>query len=92
MHVGRIIRATALALCAAGAMTLGAGTASASTPTQAPGLTALTVNQPTWHPRDFCDDWNHRRDPRCHGDRWNWDNRWHRWNHDRWDGHHWNRR
>ena len=92
MHVGRIIRGTSLALGAAGALALGAGTASASTPTQAPELTAFTAVQPTWHPRDFCDDWNHRGDRRCHGDRWNWDNRYHRWDHDRWDGHRWNRR
>lgn len=93
MHLGRIAaQGGALALCAAGVLTLGAGTAAASTPTPAPQLAAATSAQPTFYPRDFCDDWGHRGDRRCHGDRWMWDSHFHRWNHDRFDGHRWYRR
>lgn len=91
MHLGQIaVRGSAFALCTASALTLGIGSASASTPTPAEHVAAIGSALPTY--RDFCDDWNHRGDQRCRSDRWNWDNRNHRWGHDRWDGHRWNRR
>jgi hypothetical protein len=87
------LRAGALALCTAGTLTLGMGSASASTPTPVPQTAAMSSSHAIYHSdRDFCDDWHHRGDRRCHGDRWNWDNHFHRWNHDRWDGHRWNHR
>jgi hypothetical protein len=94
MHLGRTARrGSALALCTASALTLGIGSASASTPTPAPQVAATSSSQAIYlSDRDFCDDWNHRGDKRCHGDRWNWDAHLHHWNHDRWDGHRWNRR
>jgi hypothetical protein len=95
MHLGRIaLKGSALALCAAGAMTVTAGTALASTPTSAPQpatLSSTVANYPSYI-RDFCDDYGHRGDRRCHQDRWNWDPRFHRFDHDRFDGHRWNRR
>jgi hypothetical protein len=92
MHLGRTaLRGSVVALGVAGAVALGVGTASASTLTPAPR--AATVSSSYLVNRgDYCDDWNHRRDGRCRGDRWNWDGPHHRWNHDRWDGHRWNRR
>lgn len=94
MHLGRTaLQGSALALCTAGALTLSMGSASASTPTSPLQEAAISSSHATYPTgRDFCDDWGHRGDWRCHADRWNWDNRFHRWDHDRWDGHRWNRR
>jgi hypothetical protein len=91
MHLSRTaLRGSILALCAAGAVALGAGSASASTLTPAPQAAATSSSRPPVYHGDYCDDWNHRGDGRCHGDRWNWDG--HRWSHDRWDGRRWNHR
>ena len=69
---------------------LGVGTASAAT---VDGQ-ATQVAQANWHPRDYCDDWNHRGNRACWRDSWRWDQRNHHWNHYRWDdrGHRWNDR
>lgn len=91
MHLSRTaLRGSALALCAAGALALGVGSASASALTPAPQAAAISSSQVYRADWDYCDDWNHRGDGRCGGDRWSWDG--HQWNHDRWDGHRWNRR
>jgi hypothetical protein len=87
-----IIRHGAAVLLAVGAVATGAGTASATTLTPAPQQAQTTAGHLTALGRDFCDDFNHRGDPRCRGDRWTWDQAHHRWNHDRWDGHRWNHR
>ena len=91
MHLGRTARrGSALALGTAGAVVLGGGWASASTLTPAPQAAALSAS-PGYHADwDYCDDWNHRGEGPCGGDRWTWDG--HNWIHDRWDGHQWNRR
>ena len=70
MHLGRTaLRGSVLALCAAGAVALGVGSASASTVTPAPqgsGISSGPVYRADW---DYCDDWNHRGDGPCRGDR-----------------------
>ena len=91
MHLGRTARrGGAFALCAAGALTLGVGSASASTLTPAPQAAVVSSSQVYLADWDYCDDWNHRGDGQCRGDRWTWDGR--NWIHDRWDGHRWNHR
>ncbi|HEX4099662.1 MAG TPA: hypothetical protein VHY21_03850 [Pseudonocardiaceae bacterium] len=89
-----IIRNGAAVLLAAGALATGAGAgaASATTLAPAPQQVQTTAGNPSMFGQDFCDDFNHRGDPRCRGDRWTWDPAHHRWNHDRWDGHRWNHR
>lgn len=89
-----IVRRGVLTVLAAGALAvggLGVGTASAATITPEQAAPAPQV---TWWHGDFCDDWGHRFAPQCRGDRWNWDNRHHRWDHWRWDGrgHRWDHR
>jgi hypothetical protein len=86
-----IIRHGAAVLLAAGALALGAGTASATTLTPAPQQAQTAAAHPKFV-RDFCDDFNHRDHRDCRGERWTWDRDRHCWNHDRWDGHQWNRR
>jgi len=94
MHLGRTaLRGSALALGTAGALALGVGSASASTLTPAPQVAAISSSHPGYRMGwDYCDDWNHRGEGRCRGDRWSWDAAHHCWVHDRWDGHRWNRR
>ena len=87
MHLGRT------ALFAAAALMFGMGAAPANTLTPAPQATVLSSSQPMYHADwDYCDDWNHRDEGPCRGDRWTWDAAHHRWVHDRWDGRQWNRR
>lgn len=84
-----IIRHGAAMVLAAGALAAGAGTASAAPLTAAPQI--ATGHHAAFH-RDFCDDFHHRGDGRCRGDRWTWDRAHRCWHHDRWDGRRWNRR
>ena len=86
MHLSRT------AIFAAGALVSGMGSASASMLTSAPQTADVSSDQVYRADWDYCDDWNHRGDAHCRGDRWTWDAAHHRWVHDRWDGHHWNRR
>ena len=92
MYLGRTARrGSALALGVASAVTLGVSSASASTLTPVPQVAAISSSQPGYRMDwDYCDDWNHRGEGPCRGDRWSWDGR--NWNHDRWDGRQWNRR
>jgi hypothetical protein len=93
MNLGRVARrGSALALCTAGALALGVGSASASVLTPAPQAATTSASQVYRADWDYCDDWNHRSDWQCRGDRWSWDEAHHCWIHDRWDGHQWNRR
>ena len=93
MHRGRTaLRGSVLALCTAGAVALGAGSASANQLTPALRGSVVSSNQVYRADWDYCDDWNHRDDEHCRGDRWTWDEDHHHWVHDRWDGHQWNRR
>jgi hypothetical protein len=82
-----MIRNLALVLGAASALLVGGlGVGSASAETLSPEQGAQSAA--AWHPRDFCDQWNHRGDWRCRSyDRWGWDG--HRWHHWRWNGHRW---
>jgi hypothetical protein len=69
MHLGRTaLRGSVLAVCAASALTLGMGAASASTLTVAPQAATISVS----HPADCwdCDGWRHHGDWRCYGDGW----------------------
>ena len=93
MHRGRTaFRGGVLALCTTGAVALGVGSASASPLTPALQGSAVSSHQVYRADWDYCDDWNHRGDGPCRGDRWTWDPAHHCWVHDRWDGHQWNRR
>ena len=84
MHLGRT------AFFAAGALMFGMGSAPAGTFTPAPQTADVSSGQVSLADWDYCDDWNHRGEEPCRGDRWTWDG--HNWIHDRWDGHRWNRR
>jgi hypothetical protein len=69
MHLGRTaLRGSVLAFCAASALTLGVGAASASTLNLAPQAAAISSS----HPADCwdCDGWRHHGDWRCYGDGW----------------------
>ena len=91
MHLGRTaLRGGVLALCTAGAVALAVGSASASPLAPVPQAATFSSSQVTVADWDYCDDWNHRGDGACRGDRWTWDG--HNWIHDRWDGQRWNRR
>ena len=91
MHLGRTaLRGGVLALCTAGAVALAVGSASASPLAPVPQAATFSSSQVTVADWDYCDDWNHRSDGACRGDRWTWDG--HNWIHDRWDGHQWSRR
>ncbi|MGH3831957.1 MAG: hypothetical protein ACRDRS_16165 [Pseudonocardiaceae bacterium] len=87
-----IIRHGAAVMLAAGALAAGAGTASAATLTAAPQEAQIAAAHPAGFHGDFCDDFHHRGDGHCRGDRWTWDRDHHCWKHDRWDGHRWNHR
>jgi hypothetical protein len=78
-----IIRYGAAVLLTAGALATGAGTASATTLTPDAQQAQTAAGHPAAFTPNFCDDFNHRGDPRCRGDRWTWDPVHHRWNHDR---------
>lgn len=81
MQFGRTaLRGIVLALCAAGALVLGMGSASASTVTPAPQTAAISsgYSGDCWH---YCDDrYHHRGHWHHHGDRWHYC--------DDWDHHH----
>lgn len=94
MHLGRTaLRGSVLALCAAGTLALGVGSASASTLTSAPQAAAISSHHPVdrWH---YCNGWHYHGDWRCHGDRWDYCDGWSYhgdWHHGEWrcHGDHW---